>query len=46
MDMEISQNKYFAILKEKDKHEKMKENSRSEIEKQETVRLSSKKSRI
>ena len=46
MDMEISQNKYFAILKGKDKYEKMKENLRSEIEKQETVRLSRKKSRI
>ena len=46
MDMEISQNKYFAILKEKDKYEKMKENLRSEIEKQETVTLSRKKSRI
>ena len=44
--MEISQNKYFAILKEKDKYEKMKENLRSEIEKQETVRLSRKISRI
>ena len=43
--MEIHHEEYIAILKEKDKYEKMKENLRSENEKQEIVRLSSIKSR-
>ena len=38
--MEIRYEEYIAILKEKDKYEKMKENLRSENE-QETMRLSS-----
>ena len=46
MDMEISQNKYFAILKEKDKYEKMKENLRSENEQYKIMRISSIKSKI
>ena len=41
IDMEKSYKEKIAILKEKDKYEKMKENWRSEIEKQETMRLSS-----
>ena len=45
IDMEVSHEDYIAILKEKDKYEKMKENLRSENEKQEIVRLSSIKSR-
>ena len=44
-DMEIRHEDYIAILKEKDKYEKLKENLRSENEKQEIVRLSSIKSR-
>ena len=38
--MEIHHEEYIAILKEKDKYEKMKENLRSENE-QEIMRLSS-----
>ena len=34
IDMEINHKEYSAILKEKDKYEKMKENLRSENEKQ------------
>ena len=45
IDMELSNEKYIAILKEKDKYEKMKENVRSENEKQEIMRLSGIKSR-
>ena len=45
IDMELSNEKYIAILKEKDKYEKMKENVRSENEKQEIMRLSSIKSK-
>ena len=41
IDMEISHEEFVAILKEKDKYEKMKENLRSEKEKQEITRLSS-----
>ena len=41
VDMEISHEEFIAILKEKDKYEKMKENLRSENEKQEIMRLSS-----
>ena len=44
-DMEISHEEFVSILKEKDKYEKMKENSRSENEKQEIMRLSSIKSK-
>ena len=44
-DMEISQEEYIAILKEKDKYEMMKENLRSKNEKQKIMRLSSIKSR-
>ena len=39
--MEISREEFVTILKEKDKYEKMKENLRSENEKQEIMRLSS-----
>ena len=46
IDMEISHEEYIAILKEKDKYEKLKENLRSENEKQEIMRLSSIKSRL
>ena len=38
VDMEISHKEYIVILKEKDKYEKMKENLRSENEKQEIMR--------
>ena len=37
IDMEISHEEYIAVLKEKDKYEKMKENLRSEHEKQEIM---------
>ena len=46
IDMEISHKIFVTILKEKDKFEKMKENLRSEHEKQEFMRLSSIKSKI
>ena len=39
--MEISYKEFVTILKEKDKYEKLKENLRSENEKQEIIRLSS-----
>ena len=42
--MEVSHEEFVAVLKEKDKYEKMKENVRSENEKQEIMRLSSIKS--
>ena len=42
--MEISHEEFIAILKEKDKYEKMKENLRSENEKEEIMRLSTIKS--
>ena len=45
IDMEISHEGFIAIFKEKDKHEKMKENLRSENEKQEVMRLSRVKSK-
>ena len=41
IDLEISQEEFVAIFKEKDKYEKMKENGRSENEKQEIIRLNS-----
>ena len=44
IDMEISHEEFIAIFKEKDKYEKVKENLRSENEKQEIKRLSSVKS--
>ena len=43
--MEISHEEFVTILKEKDKYKEMKENLRSENEKQEIMRLSSIKSR-
>ena len=43
--MKISHEEYITILKERDKYEKMKENLRSENEKQEIMRLSSIKSK-
>ena len=45
IDMEISHEEFLVIIKEKDKYEKMKENLRSENEKQEIMRLSSIKSK-
>ena len=45
IDMEISHEEFVAIVKEKDKQEKMKEDLRSENEKQEIMRLSSIKSK-
>ena len=44
IDMEISHEEFIAILKEKDEYEKMKENLRSENEKEEIMRLSTIKS--
>ena len=43
--MEISREEFIPILKEKDKYEKMKENLKSENEKQEIMRLSCIKSK-
>ena len=43
--MEIGHEELIAIFNEKDKYEKMKENVRSENEKQEIIRLSSVKSK-
>ena len=40
-DMEISQEEFITILKEKDKYKKMKENVRNVNEKQEDMRLNS-----
>ena len=45
IDMETSHEEFITILKEKDKHEKMKDNLRSENEKYYIMRLSSKKSK-
>ena len=45
IDMEISHEEFVTILKEKYKYEKMKDNLRSENEKQEIMRLSSIKSK-
>ena len=45
IDIEISHTDFVTILKEKDKYEKMKENLRSENEKQEIMRLSNVKSK-
>ena len=46
IDMEISNEEFITILKEKDKYEKMKENLRSENEEYKIMRLSSIKSKI
>ena len=43
--MEISQEEFITILKEKDKYEKVKDNLRSENVKQEIIRLSNIKSK-
>ena len=45
IDMEISHEEFIAIFKEKDKYKKMKENLRSENEKQKIMILSSVKSK-
>ena len=45
IDMGVSHEEFIAILKEKDKYQKMKENLRTESEKQEIIRLSSIKSK-
>ena len=45
IDMEISHEKFIAIFEEKDKYEKMKENVKSENEKQEIMRLNSVRSK-
>ena len=45
IDMDRSRKEFVTILKEKDKYEKMKDNLRSENEKQEIMRLSSIKSK-
>ena len=45
LDLEISHEEFIAIFNEKDKYEKMKENVRSESEKQEIMRLNSVNSR-
>ena len=44
-DIEVSHEEFVTILKDKDKYEKMKENVRSQNEKQEIMRLSSVKSK-
>ena len=41
IDMEIAHEEFIAVFKEKDKYKKMKENLRSENEKQKIMRLSS-----
>ena len=46
IDMEISYEEFITILNEKDKYEKMKDNSRSENEKYKIMRLTSIKSKI
>ena len=43
--MEISQEEFITILKEKDKYEKVRDNLRSENVKQEIIRLSNIKSK-
>ena len=45
IDMEISHEEFAMILKEKDNRKKIKENVSNENEKQETMRLSSIKSK-
>ena len=46
IDMDISHEEFVAILKEKDKYEKIKDNLRTENGKWEIMRLSSLKSKI
>ena len=46
IDMDISHEEFDAILNEKDKYEKMKDNLRSENEEYKTMRLSSVKPKI
>ena len=46
IDLDINHEESLAILKEKDKYEKMKENLRREDEKHKIMRLSSMKSKI
>ena len=46
IEMDISHEEFVTILKEKDKHEKMKENLRSENKEYKIMRLSSIKSKI
>ena len=46
IDMDISHEEFVAILKEKDKYEKIKDNLRTENGKCEIMRLSSLKSKI
>ena len=45
IDMEISHEEFIAILKKKDKYDKMKESLKRENEKREIMRLSSMKSK-
>ena len=45
IDMDISQEEFVTILKEKDKYEKMKDKLRSENEEYKIMRLSSVKSK-
>ena len=45
IDMEITHEEFFTLLKEKDKYEKMKDNLRSENKKYEIMKLSNVKSR-
>ena len=45
IDMEKNHEEFVTVLKEKDKYEKIKENLRSENEKQEIMKLSSIKSK-
>ena len=45
IDMKISHEEFITILKEKDKHEKMKDNLRSENEKYEIMKFSGVKSK-
>ena len=46
IDMDINHEEFVAILKEKDKYEKIKDNLRTENGKWEIMRLSSLKSKI
>ena len=46
IEMDVSHEEFITILKEKDKHEKMKGNLRSENEEYKIMRLSSIKSKI
>ena len=46
IEMDVSHEEFLTILKEKDKYEKIKENSRSKNEECKSMRLSSIKSKI